>query len=52
MSAQLGLSNVLLAAGSLGRARAHADRFLATALSTAEPNRMTQLSRHNGVIAV
>ena len=38
MSAQLGLSNVWLAAGSLGRARSEADRFLASALSTAEPN--------------
>jgi tetratricopeptide (TPR) repeat protein len=38
MSAQLGLSNVWLDARSLGRARYHADRFLASALSTAEPN--------------
>ena len=38
MSAQLGLSNVWLAAGSLGRARSDADRFLTSALSTDEPN--------------
>ena len=38
MNAQLGLSNVWLAAGSLGRARTAADGFLASALSTAEPN--------------
>ena len=38
MNAQLGLSNVWLAAGRLGRARTDADRFLASALSTAEPN--------------
>jgi len=38
MSAQLGLSNVWLAAGSLGRARREADHFLASALSTGEPN--------------
>src|SRR5262245_16721015 len=38
MSAQLGLSNVWLAAGRLGRARSVADRFLTSVLSTAEPN--------------
>src|SRR5215813_15397380 len=38
MTAQLGLSNVWLASRSLGRARSEADRFLASALSTAEPN--------------
>jgi len=38
MSAQLGLSNVWLAAGILGRARSDADRFLMSALSTDEPN--------------
>ena len=38
MSAQLGLSNVWLAAGRLGRARSEADRFLSSALSTDEPN--------------
>src|SRR5262249_7331864 len=38
MNAQLGLSNVWLAAGILGRARSDADRFLTSALSTAEPN--------------
>ena len=36
--ADLGLADVWLAAGNLGRARHHADRFLASALSTAEPN--------------
>src|SRR5262245_8030551 len=38
MKAQLGLGNVWLAAGRLGRARTEAARFLASALSTAEPN--------------
>jgi hypothetical protein len=38
LHALLGLTNVWLAAGSLGRARSDADRFLASALSTAEPN--------------
>ncbi len=38
MNAQLGLSNVWLASGNLGRARLEADRFLRSALSTAEPN--------------
>src|SRR5262245_38513095 len=38
MNAQLGLSNVSLAAGRLSRARSTADGFLASALSTAEPN--------------
>src|SRR5262245_2054538 len=38
MNAQLGLSNVWLDAGSLGRARSDADQFLTSALSTAEPN--------------
>src|SRR5262249_52896755 len=38
MNAQLGLSNVWLSAGRLDRARSNADRFLAAALSTAEPN--------------
>ena len=38
MKAQLGLGDVWLAAGRLGRARAEAARFLASALSTAEPN--------------
>jgi len=38
MNAQLGLSSVWLAAGRLGRARSDADRFLASALSTDEPN--------------
>ena len=38
MHAQLGLSNVWLAAGKLHEARLEADRFLQSALSTAEPN--------------
>jgi DNA-binding winged helix-turn-helix (wHTH) protein/tetratricopeptide (TPR) repeat protein len=38
MNAQLGLSNVWLAAGRVSRARSDADRFLASALATAEPN--------------
>ena len=38
MSAQLGLSNVWLASGNLRKARCDADRFLQSALSTAEPN--------------
>src|SRR5207249_7614422 len=38
MHAQLGLSNVWLAAGNLCKARLEADRFLQSALSTAEPN--------------
>src|SRR5262249_21218502 len=38
MNAQLGLTNVSLAAGRLGRARSDADRFLESALSTDEPN--------------
>src|SRR5262245_14771732 len=38
LNAQLGLSNVWLAAGNLDRARSDAGQFLASALSTAEPN--------------
>jgi DNA-binding winged helix-turn-helix (wHTH) protein/tetratricopeptide (TPR) repeat protein len=38
MNAQLGLSNVWLASGNLRKARLDADRFLQSALSTAEPN--------------
>jgi DNA-binding winged helix-turn-helix (wHTH) protein len=38
MSAHLGLSNVWLASGDLRKARLEADRFLRSALSTAEPN--------------
>jgi len=38
MNAQLGLSNVWLASGKLRQARLEADRFLESALSTAEPN--------------
>jgi len=38
MNAQLGLSNVWLASGDLRKARLAADRFLQSALSTAEPN--------------
>jgi DNA-binding winged helix-turn-helix (wHTH) protein/tetratricopeptide (TPR) repeat protein len=38
MNAQLGLSNVWLAAGDLGRARPAADRFLESARQTSEPN--------------
>jgi hypothetical protein len=38
MKAQLGLSEVWLAARDLGRARRDADRFLASALHTGEPN--------------
>jgi DNA-binding winged helix-turn-helix (wHTH) protein/tetratricopeptide (TPR) repeat protein len=38
MSAELGLSNVWLASGNLRQARLAADRFLQSALSTAEPN--------------
>ena len=38
MNAQLGLSNVWLASGNLRKARLEADRFLESALSTAEPN--------------
>ena len=38
MNAELGLSNVWLAAGNLRKARPGADRFLQSALSTAEPN--------------
>ncbi|MGH3055346.1 MAG: hypothetical protein ACRDL7_10260, partial [Gaiellaceae bacterium] len=38
MSAQLGLSNVWLASGSLHKARLAADGFLQSALATAEPN--------------
>ncbi len=38
MHAQLGLSNVWLASGNLHKARREADRFLQSALSTAEPN--------------
>jgi DNA-binding winged helix-turn-helix (wHTH) protein len=38
MKAQLGLGNVRLAAGRVDWARTDADRFLASALSTAEPN--------------
>jgi len=38
MQAQLGRSNALLAAGNLRSARTEADRFLESALSTAEPN--------------
>jgi DNA-binding winged helix-turn-helix (wHTH) protein/tetratricopeptide (TPR) repeat protein len=38
MNAQLGLSNVWLASGNLRKARLEADRFLQSALSTAEPN--------------
>jgi DNA-binding winged helix-turn-helix (wHTH) protein/tetratricopeptide (TPR) repeat protein len=38
MNAQLGLSNVWLASGRLRQARLEADRFLQSALSTAEPN--------------
>ena len=38
MHAELGLSDVSLASGNLRRARLEADRFLQSALSTAEPN--------------
>jgi hypothetical protein len=38
MHAELGLSNVSLASGNLRKARVDADRFLQSALSTAEPN--------------
>jgi hypothetical protein len=38
MNAQLGLSNAGLASGNLRKARLDADRFLDSALSTAEPN--------------
>ena len=38
MIAQLGLSNAWLASGNLRKARLEADRFLQSALSTAEPN--------------
>jgi hypothetical protein len=38
MSAQLGLSNVWLASGNVRKARLEADRFLESALSTADPN--------------
>jgi hypothetical protein len=38
MHAELGLSNVSLASGNLRTARLEADRFLESALSTAEPN--------------
>jgi tetratricopeptide (TPR) repeat protein len=38
MNAQLGLSNVWLASGNLRKARLEAERFLQSALSTAEPN--------------
>jgi DNA-binding winged helix-turn-helix (wHTH) protein/tetratricopeptide (TPR) repeat protein len=38
MNAQLGLSDVWLASGNLRKARLEADRFLQSALSTAEPN--------------
>ena len=38
MNAQLGLSDVWLASGNLRKARLEADRFLESALSTAEPN--------------
>jgi tetratricopeptide (TPR) repeat protein len=38
LHAQLGLSNVWLASGNLHKARLAADRFLESALSTAEPN--------------
>jgi tetratricopeptide (TPR) repeat protein len=38
MNAQLGLSNTWLASGNLRNARAEADRFRESALSTAEPN--------------
>jgi tetratricopeptide (TPR) repeat protein len=38
MHAELGLSNVWLASGDLGKARGAADGFLRCALSTAEPN--------------
>jgi tetratricopeptide (TPR) repeat protein len=38
MTAELGLSNVWLASGNLRKARLAADRFLQSALSTAEPN--------------
>src|SRR5262249_24985240 len=38
MNAQFGLSNVWLASGKLAAARTEADRFLASAASTADPN--------------
>src|SRR5262249_35504524 len=38
MNAQLGLGNVWLASGNVQKARLEADRFLESALSTAEPN--------------
>jgi DNA-binding winged helix-turn-helix (wHTH) protein/tetratricopeptide (TPR) repeat protein len=38
MNAQLGLSNAALASGNLRKARLEAERFLHSALSTAEPN--------------
>jgi hypothetical protein len=38
MHAELGLCNVWLASGNLRKARLEADRFLRSALSTAEPN--------------
>src|SRR5262249_37506069 len=38
MHAELGLSNVSLASGNLRKVRVDADRFLQSALSTAEPN--------------
>jgi hypothetical protein len=38
MNAELGLSNVWLASGNPRKARLEADRFLQSALSTAEPN--------------
>jgi tetratricopeptide (TPR) repeat protein len=38
MSAQLGLSDAWLQAGNLANARLHADAFLRSALSTADPN--------------
>jgi tetratricopeptide (TPR) repeat protein len=38
MQAELGLSNVLLASGNLRTARVAADRFLESAVATAEPN--------------
>ena len=38
LQAQLGLSNVWLASGNVRQARLAADRFLQSALSTAEPN--------------
>jgi DNA-binding winged helix-turn-helix (wHTH) protein/tetratricopeptide (TPR) repeat protein len=52
MQAQLGLCNVWLASGNLGNARGEADRFLESALSTADPNLQALAWEVNARVAI